>query len=144
MVDVVKSFAKERKNDEAIIFQHGNTQCDIKDKNIVLYKQLPFTKMEQYIKQARIIITHGGPATIYQSLSAGKIPYVLPREKKYREHINDHQVRFCRFLEEKKRIVLINKNNLYLYQRIRQDNIRKIGEEIVSMLLYLDTFMIVT
>jgi len=100
MVDVVKGLIKSRKKDEAIIFQHGNIRCDIKEKNVILYRYLPFSKMEYYIKQARIIVTHGGPATIYQVLAAGKIPHVLPREKKYGEHVNNHQVVFLDFMEK--------------------------------------------
>ncbi len=117
MVDVVKRLAKERKKEETIVFQHGNTRCDIKEKHVYLYTFLPFSNMEQYIKQARVIVTHGGPATIYQTLATGKVPYVLPREKRYGEHINDHQARFCHMLEGQRKIVILNLNMMQLMNR---------------------------
>jgi len=107
MVEAAKGLIKSRKKNETIIFQHGNTICDIREKNVFLYKSLPFPEMEQYIRQARIIVTHGGPATIYQTLAVGKTPYVLPREKRYYEHVDDHQVYFCRYLFNRHIIKLV-------------------------------------
>ena len=34
-------------------------------------------------------------------LQMGKVPIVVPRQKKYGEHVNDHQVDFCRKIEER-------------------------------------------
>ena len=52
--------------------------------------------MIQKIKDARIVITHGGPSSFILPLQYGKTPIVVPRMKKYDEHVNDHQVEFCR------------------------------------------------
>ena len=55
-----------------------------------------FSKMNELISQARVVITHGGPSSFIMSLQMGKIPIVVPRQKRYNEHVNDHQVDFCR------------------------------------------------
>ena len=52
--------------------------------------------MIQKIKDAKIVITHGGPSSFILPLQYGKTPIVVPRVKKYDEHVNDHQVEFCR------------------------------------------------
>lgn len=57
---------------------------------------LPYTDMVRYVAAARIIITHGGPSSFIMPLQIGKIPIVVPRRKEYNEHVNDHQVNFCR------------------------------------------------
>ena len=57
---------------------------------------LPYEKMVEYVNQARIVITHGGPSSFMMALQAGKIPIVVPRQKQYGEHVNDHQLLFCR------------------------------------------------
>ena len=62
---------------------------------------LPYEKMLEYQQNARIIITHGGPASFIYPLSIGKIPIVVPRQKQYSEHVNDHQLEFCRQLKER-------------------------------------------
>jgi UDP-N-acetylglucosamine transferase subunit ALG13 len=132
MVDVVEGLIKSRKKDEAIIFQHGNIRCDIKGKNVMLYRYLPFFKMEQYIKQARVLVTHGGPATIYQVLAAGKVPYVLPREKKHGEHVNDHQKHFVDFLSSHETLNVIELNHLehVLCQPMRRKPVRASNDSI--------------
>ena len=50
--------------------------------------------MQEYLKSARIVITHGGPASFIAPLSIGKIPIVVPRQKNFNEHVNNHQKDF--------------------------------------------------
>ncbi|MBU7454887.1 glycosyltransferase [Leuconostoc fallax] len=52
-------------------------------------------EMEKNIDEARIVITHGGPASFLSVLSKGKIPIVVPRLLKFNEHVNNHQVVFA-------------------------------------------------
>lgn len=63
-------------------------------------KTFPYQKMQQLISEARIVITHGGPSSFFAPMMMGKIPVVVPRTKRLHEHVNDHQVRFCRQLQE--------------------------------------------
>lgn len=62
---------------------------------------LPYTQMQENIEKAKIVITHGGPASFLMSLQIGKIPVVVPRQKRYGEHVNDHQLEFCRAVDER-------------------------------------------
>lgn len=39
-------------------------------------------------------MTHGGPASFFAALEAGKFVSVVPRLKKFGEHVNDHQIEF--------------------------------------------------
>ena len=59
-------------------------------------KFLSYEEIIQKIKDAKIVITHGGPSSFILPLQYGKTPIVVPRMKKYDEHVNDHQVEFCR------------------------------------------------
>ncbi|MFD1441071.1 glycosyltransferase [Lacticaseibacillus hegangensis] len=53
------------------------------------FKQfMSYDEMRQYVKQADIVITHGGPASFIDVLNANKIPIVAPRLKEYGEHVN--------------------------------------------------------
>ncbi|MDF2512418.1 MAG: hypothetical protein K0S04_2284 [Herbinix sp.] len=59
-------------------------------------KLIPYHQMVEYVAKARIVITHGGPASFIMPLQLAKTPIVVPRQKKYGEHINDHQVEFIK------------------------------------------------
>ena len=59
-------------------------------------KLLPYKQMIQNVADARIVITHGGPASFIMPLQVGKTPIVVPRQKQFDEHVNDHQLEFAR------------------------------------------------
>ena len=53
------------------------------------------------IARARIVITHGGPASILQALSLDKVPVVVPRSAAYGEHVDNHQIAFGRRIADR-------------------------------------------
>ena len=59
-------------------------------------KLIPYQQMIKNVEDARIVITHGGPASFIMPLQIGKVPIVVPRQHKFDEHVNDHQVEFAR------------------------------------------------
>lgn len=61
---------------------------------------LPYSQMVQNVKEARIVITHGGPASFIMPLQIGKTPIVVPRQKQFDEHVNNHQVDFSKAVAE--------------------------------------------
>lgn len=134
MVDLVRCLVNRRKNNERVIFQCGNTPCNIKEKNVFIYNYLSFQKVTLYMKLARLIVTHGGPATIYQAMTMGKIPHVLPREKKYKEHVNNHQVEFCNYIKYKEKIYIIRSSNSIVLKDNRVTRRRFVPKELLSYL----------
>lgn len=65
------------------------------------HKMLSYDEMKQYIDEARIVITHGGPASFIEVLQAGKIPVVVPRLAEFSEHVNDHQEEFAQVVNKR-------------------------------------------
>jgi UDP-N-acetylglucosamine transferase subunit ALG13 len=62
---------------------------------------------------AEIIISHAGMGTIISALEVGKPILVLPREKKFNEHRNDHQIDTARsFLKMNAIEVAFDENEL--------------------------------
>lgn len=59
-------------------------------------KLIPYQDMIKNVEKARIVITHGGPASFIMPLQIGKTPIVVPRQYQFNEHVNDHQVEFAR------------------------------------------------
>lgn len=70
-------------------------------------KLLPYEEMIKKVEAARIVITHGGPASFIMPLQMGKIPIVVPRQKQYSEHVNDHQVEFARAVAERMGTIIV-------------------------------------
>ena len=55
---------------------------------------------------ADVIVCHGGPASIAEAWARGHVPIVVPREPALGEHVDDHQVEFCRKVAQAGRISL--------------------------------------
>jgi UDP-N-acetylglucosamine transferase subunit ALG13 len=87
MATLVTHLSHIRSPKETIVYQHGHTPVHFLEKNIEAIKFMPHADLRRLMKRARIIVCHGGPATIFQALSAGIIPKVLPRKKWYGEHL---------------------------------------------------------
>ena len=64
-------------------------------------KLIPYQQMIKNVEDARIVITHGGPASFIMPLQIGKTPMVVPRQQRFNEHVNDHQVEFARNVAER-------------------------------------------
>lgn len=101
----IDKMVDEKKINEEIVCQKGYTNYE--PKNYKAEKLISYEKMQKNIKEARIIISHGGPASFIAALSIGKIPIVVPRKKEFREHINNHQLEFARYVEKKMKNILV-------------------------------------
>src|SRR5699024_15639 len=72
-------------------------------------KLFPYQEMIKLVSDARIVITHGGPSSFIMPLQIKKIPIVVPRRRKFNEHVNDHQVDFVnRVANIQKNIIVVN------------------------------------
>jgi len=63
--------------------------------------------MIEMVDKARIVITHGGPSSFIMPLQIGKVPIVVPRKHEFDEHVNDHQVDFCRKVAERQGNIIV-------------------------------------
>lgn len=86
-------------HDEKVVIQSGYSTYE--PKHSEWSKFYPYQKMLEMVNNARIVITHGGPSSFIMPLQIGKTPIVVPRQYKYNEHVNDHQVKFCHQVEER-------------------------------------------
>lgn len=64
-------------------------------------KLISYKEMEKMVKDARIVITHGGPASFIAPLQIGKTPIVVPRQFEFDEHVNNHQLEFTKQVAER-------------------------------------------
>jgi len=55
---------------------------------------------DKRLREASSVISHAGMGTITMALKNHKPLLVMPRLKRYREHVNDHQVATARKFEE--------------------------------------------
>ncbi len=67
---------------------------------------LQIGQLGDLLDQADVLICHGGPASVSDAWRRGKVPIVVPRTQRLGEHVDDHQVDFCRKFAELGRVRL--------------------------------------
>lgn len=91
--------------DEEVIIQIGHTSYIPKHAKYFDFKN--YQEMEDLIKEARILITHGGAGTILMGLAYKKPVISVPRLKEYNEVFVDHQLDLVYTLANQKRIIAV-------------------------------------
>lgn len=85
---------------EAVFVQTG--YCDYKPEHCEWSRFVPAAEMADCMREADVVVTHGGPSSFIEAMAVGKVPVVVPRRAEFGEHVNDHQVSFVREVAERK------------------------------------------
>lgn len=94
-----------------------NVQCVFSEyipKNFEMFDLKPQNEIDEIIDKADIIITHSGTGSIIGALKKEKKLILIPRLKKYGEHVDNHQIELAELFKEKFNIpVVLDMDNLY-------------------------------
>lgn len=104
LIQKIDELKKDGVIQDEVIVQTGFSTYE--PENCQWSKLIPYQQMIKNVADARIVITHGGPASFIMPLQIGKIPIVVPRQHQFDEHINDHQVEFARNVSKRMGTIL--------------------------------------
>ena len=113
LIKAADELSKQSK--EQVFVQTGNSK--ITPKNCEWKKFLTPEELEKKIKESSIVITHAGAGSIINCLKNKRKTIVVPREKKFNEHVNGHQIELAEALEKEKKVVMCR-------------DLKKLGEKI--------------
>jgi len=117
LIEYVDNLKRDDRVEDEVIMQTGYSTYE--PKYCKWNKIIPYNEMIENVKKARIVITHGGPASFILALQMGKTPIVVPRQYKYGEHVNNHQLDFTRKVVQKMGIIITVENIENLLNIIR-------------------------
>lgn len=99
LLEEIEKNIENEKIKEEVIVQAGFTKYE-SDK-MKIFDMISKCELEDLVKKANLIITHGGVGSIQVALQEGKKVIAVPRKSKYGEHVNDHQCQIVKnFAEE--------------------------------------------
>lgn len=116
LIKEVDNLVKKKYITEKVFIQIGYS--DYIPQNCEYTQFLKYDEMSKFIKEARIVITHGGPASFLSVLEINKTPIIVPRKEEYGEHVNNHQQEF------------VAKLNKFGYELVVVKNIKNLKQEI--------------
>lgn len=90
---------------QEVIAQIGYSKY--RPKNYQYSELISYEEMDELVEKADIVITHGGPGSIFHTIHYKKVPIVVPRNPIYNEHVDDHQILFANRLENEKKIISV-------------------------------------
>ncbi|AKB33060.1 Beta-1,4-galactosyltransferase CpsIVG [Methanosarcina siciliae HI350] len=94
------------KIDEKVIMQIGNT--NYKPVNAEYFSFLEsFEEILRLNQEARVVVSHAGAGSIITALKEKTSVIVVPRLRRYDEHMNDHQLEIAKAMSENKNITVI-------------------------------------
>jgi UDP-N-acetylglucosamine transferase subunit ALG13 len=85
------------------LVQHGLSRPSTRAQNRDF---LPFEELTTLMASSDVIITHAGPATIFEARAQGRLPLCVPRDPALDEHVDAHQQRFARRLARDSLVLL--------------------------------------
>jgi UDP-N-acetylglucosamine transferase subunit ALG13 len=88
---------------EIVIIQAGNDRS-FRASHCEQYDFLSPEAFADLITAAEVVICHGGAGTLHHVFQVGKTPVVMPRRKKYGEHLDD-QLELVKALAAENRII---------------------------------------
>ena len=87
------------KIDEEVVMQIGFTRY--KPKNARYFDFVDDDeKILEYFRRARVIVSHAGAGTLLNALHFGKPVIVVPRLKKFGEHVDDQQLELAELISK--------------------------------------------
>jgi UDP-N-acetylglucosamine transferase subunit ALG13 len=85
---------------QTVVLQRGPSTVEAPSCEV--YDYLSPSDMARWVRQADILVTHGGPASF---LGAPGVPIVVPRRRAMGEHVDDHQVKFVAHIRHRAHVV---------------------------------------
>lgn len=89
---------------EEVYAQRGHS--DYEPKNYAVADFLSKEEFENKIEECSLLITHSGVGTILSGMNHHKPVIVFPRLKKYKEHVDDHQLDIARAFSKKNLVLM--------------------------------------
>jgi UDP-N-acetylglucosamine transferase subunit ALG13 len=91
LMDWVEAWYATLSDRPAVLVQHGRSRAP------AIPGATPFLghdELDAAMAAARVVVTHGGPASITEARRHGHLPVVVARDPAYAEHVDDHQMLF--------------------------------------------------
>ncbi|NHC33912.1 glycosyltransferase [Scytonema millei] len=85
---------------EPVLLQHGATSARLNHPLLTSVPSLSRHEMYAAAQQASLVISHAGQGSTRMLAEMGACFVLLPRLKRYGEHVDDHQLLFARAVEK--------------------------------------------
>ena len=115
----IEKLCKEGKLTEEVIVQSGHTRYESPYLKIIPFMDI--TTLNLLYDKANIIITHAGTGSMLNGIKRNKPVIAIPRLKKNKEHIDDHQLEILEVFSKMQYVLPWNESDS-LYSILQKAN----------------------
>jgi beta-1,4-N-acetylglucosaminyltransferase len=90
---------------DELVVQYGHST--FRPRNATCFDFVSFQELVEYVREASVVVTHAGVGSVAIAIANGKRPVVVPRLRRYGEHIDDHQLALGRRLAQSGLVTLV-------------------------------------
>lgn len=126
LIKAVDELVGSGKIKEKVVMQIGNTKYE--PKNCEWFRFESSKRIAELNKNARVIIAHAGAGCIITALQFKKPLVIVPRYKRFGEHVNDHQLDLADVLDSRG-MAVASRDIADLESAINRARVPKIGRE---------------
>jgi beta-1,4-N-acetylglucosaminyltransferase len=90
---------------DQLFVQHGPVSPPSNAVRSTAFMQFP--EVVESMGEAEAVVCHAGAGSILCALRAGHVPIVVPRLKRFKETVDDHQVELARALDAEGKVVAV-------------------------------------
>jgi UDP-N-acetylglucosamine transferase subunit ALG13 len=101
----------EKKVTEKIIVQRGHTNFSSDYLEVVQF--FAPAELDKLYDEARLVVVHSGIGSVLSGVKKGKKLIVVPRLRKYKEHVDDHQLDLLNEFAKSNYIIPWNENESF-------------------------------
>jgi UDP-N-acetylglucosamine transferase subunit ALG13 len=84
--------------EEELVVQGGSSTH--RPEGATWFDFLDYPQLVEYVRAARVVVTHAGVGSVMTVVAEGKRPIVVPRLARYAEAVDDHQLPFARRMDD--------------------------------------------
>ena len=86
-----------------LVVQYGHSPAPLHATETIQF--LPFVDLQERIRTADVVVTHAGVGSILNCLRLGRTPLVVPRQSRFGEHVDNHQVELTRAMANDGKVI---------------------------------------
>jgi UDP-N-acetylglucosamine transferase subunit ALG13 len=114
LLKIIEAALENLELNEEVFAQIGN--CQFKPQLYNHEKFIDFENMTELINKAEIVVSHAGEGTTLLCLMLGKVPILFPRDVRFKEQVDNHQMELARKMSESKKALVAYTNKELIYQ----------------------------
>jgi UDP-N-acetylglucosamine transferase subunit ALG13 len=108
LIGWMDNWLRKQTEPPSCLVQYGSSAAPLAADGVDLMSK---DEMVALYSSAKVVVVQGGPGSIFDARGVGHLPIAIPRKAVLKEVVDDHQVAFCRQMEQEGEVILVERED---------------------------------